>query len=358
MGIGIWRIDGGVRRLDPSPLALEAMLEDAIERDSSILGLDLLVVGRQVATSFGKRVDLLGLDDEGDLHVIELKKDRTPREVVAQALEYGAWAKDLGYEEISTIFTEYAKGQRLEEAFAERFGQQPPVALNEQHRLIIVASELDGATERILTYLAEYGLPANAVFFRHFADEGRTYLARSWLIEPAVAEARAEQARPTRAREPWNGQDFYVAVGGDEHRSWEDMRRYEFISAGGAKWYWRTLANLAPGARVFAHIPQTGYVGVGVVEESARIVGDVKIEQNGHLVPLLDLDLKVPKMRETAHDAELAERVVKVKWIKTLPREQAVWERGMYANQNSATAMRHRFTVEKLVQAFGLEAQP
>lgn len=305
VGIGIWRIDGGVRRLNPSPLPLEAMLEDAIERDSSILGFDLLIVGRQVPTAFGKKV--------------------------------------------------YSKGRRLEEAFAERFGQQPPDALNEQHRLTIVASDLDGATERILTYLAEYGIPANAVFFRHFEDDGRKYLARSWLIEPTVAEVKAEQAKATRVREPWNGQDFYVAVGGDEHRTWEDMRRYNFVSAGGGKWYWKTLERLTPRVRIFTHIPGVGYVGVGTVEEPARIVTDVTIPQDGKMVPLLDLPLQAPKMRETAHDPELAERVVRVQWIKALPREQAIWEKGMFANQNSATAMRSRFTLERLTQRFGLE---
>lgn len=357
VAFGIWRLDGGVRRLDHSPLPLEAVLEDAIERDASILGLDLLVVGRQVPTTFGKKVDLLGLDDEGNLHVIELKRDRTPRDVVAQALEYGAWAKDLGYDEIAAIFTEYSKGRHLEEAFAERFGAQPPEALNEQHRLVIVASELDAGTERIVTYLAgAYGVPMNAVFFRHFEDDGRTYLGRSWLIEPAIAEATAAKGQITRAREPWNGQDFYVAVGGSDHRSWEDMRQYGFVSAGGGRWYWRTLERLPTGARIFAHIPSTGYVGVGIVEEPARIVKEVTIAQDGKVVPLLDLDLHAPKMRDTANDPELAERVVKVRWLKALPREQAIWEKGMFANQNSATALRSRFTLERLIQRFGLEA--
>lgn len=356
VALGIWRIDGDVRRLDPSPLPLEQLLEDAIARDASILGLDLLIVGRQVATKFGKKVDLLGVDNEGHLHVIELKRDRTPRDVVAQALEYGAWVKDLSYDDISKIFTEYSPERRLEQAFTERFGGQPPEALNESHRLVIVASELDAATERIVTYLAsEYGVPLNAVFFRHFDDDGRRYLARSWLIEPNVAEAVTAKPQAARAREPWNGQDWYVAVGGDEHRAWEDMRRFSFVSAGGGRWYWKTLEHLPIGARIFAHIPGAGYVGVGMVEEPARIVTEATIAQDGRQVPLLELPLRAPKMAERAHDLELAERVVKVRWLKTLPREQAVWERGFYANQNSATPLRSRFTLERVTQRFGLE---
>ena len=45
--------------------------------------------------SHGKRLDLLAIDDQALLHAIELKRDQTPREVVAQALEYGWWVRTL-----------------------------------------------------------------------------------------------------------------------------------------------------------------------------------------------------------------------------------------------------------------------
>ena len=57
---GMWRIDGEVSPLPSEPLANESRLEDILEKDISILGLDLLmVIGRQVVTQFGKRVDLM-----------------------------------------------------------------------------------------------------------------------------------------------------------------------------------------------------------------------------------------------------------------------------------------------------------
>lgn len=93
---GIWRIDGGLRKVPFAKLGDESRLEDLLERDVSILGLDVMVVGRQVATSYGKRIDLLAIDAGGDLYAIELKRNRTPREVVAQVLDYGSWVKDLG----------------------------------------------------------------------------------------------------------------------------------------------------------------------------------------------------------------------------------------------------------------------
>ena len=67
-------------------------------------GTDLLIIGRQVQTGFGGVIDLLALDAEGRVHVVELKRARTPRDVVAQTLDYGSWVKDL------TLFDHFADG--------------------------------------------------------------------------------------------------------------------------------------------------------------------------------------------------------------------------------------------------------
>src|SRR5262249_25088163 len=157
----------------------------------TILDPNLMLIGRQVPTAFGKMIDLLAIDDRGDLTVIEIKRDRTPREVVAQILDYASWVQTLSYQDIINIFQERNGGKRFEEAFAERFGIDPLESLNQSHRLIIVASELDNSTERIVGYLSNgYGVPINAVFFRYFKDGGAEYLTRSWLIEPNQAEVQ------------------------------------------------------------------------------------------------------------------------------------------------------------------------
>ena len=88
----LWRIDG--QKLAPVPdsrLDEERNLEDWIEIDPKILDPDVLIIGRQVDTGFG-RIDLLGIRSDGSLLIIELKRDKTPREVIAQVLEYACWA--------------------------------------------------------------------------------------------------------------------------------------------------------------------------------------------------------------------------------------------------------------------------
>jgi RecB family endonuclease NucS len=69
-----------------SKLDLESRIENWIVNDVSILAPDLLTIGEQVQTSSGGFIDLLCIDQAGDLVIVELKRDKTPREVTAQAL--------------------------------------------------------------------------------------------------------------------------------------------------------------------------------------------------------------------------------------------------------------------------------
>lgn len=94
MKIGMWRIDGGKhRRLGASVLPSVAALENFLEEDPSLLGEPLLVIGRQVRTPHRKFIDLLAMDDDGNLHVLELIGHHPtwwPRDAVAQCLDYGS----------------------------------------------------------------------------------------------------------------------------------------------------------------------------------------------------------------------------------------------------------------------------
>ena len=75
------------------------------------MSTDLLVIARQVRTASGAEIDLLCMDSSGALVVVELKRDQTPREVTAQALDYASWVKDLQEEEIKKIAAELFKGR-------------------------------------------------------------------------------------------------------------------------------------------------------------------------------------------------------------------------------------------------------
>lgn len=214
--MALWKV--AQEKLQPiaaSRLDQEKRLEEWIARDSSLLGMNVLIFGRQVLTDYGGYIDLLGLDEDGDLVVIELKRDRTPRDVVAQVLDYGSWAKDLTAERIDEICNEYTK-KSLSRAFQDRFGSDLPETLNSSHTLVIVASSLDDSSERIVQYLESQNVSINAIFFSFFKTDEGELVARSWLIDPEQATQRSDR----RFRPPWSG-FWFVNVGEDENRNWE-----------------------------------------------------------------------------------------------------------------------------------------
>lgn len=85
--IGIWNItDNKIDKIDFSSIDSEKRLEEILTKDISILGDNYLIIGRQVMTTYGKFIDLLSIDQEGKLTIIELKKDKTPRDVLLKHL--------------------------------------------------------------------------------------------------------------------------------------------------------------------------------------------------------------------------------------------------------------------------------
>jgi RecB family endonuclease NucS len=126
-------------RLPSAKLDLEARLERWICQDLSLVGEDLLFLGSQVATAYGHAIDILALDRQGNLVILELKRGRAPRDVVAQVLDYASWVHGLSAAEVESLATAHRQ-KPLEDLYREVFHADPPDTLNEEQRLIIVAT--------------------------------------------------------------------------------------------------------------------------------------------------------------------------------------------------------------------------
>lgn len=359
--MAIWRMTpSGPRPVAPAALDLEQRLEDMIFQDPSLIGAELLVIGRQVLTDFGGSIDVLAVDQEGRLHVLELKRDKTPRDVVAQALDYGSWVQALSLDDVRGIFAEKKEGS-FDDEFAERFGNPVPDVFNSEQQLTVVASALDAASGRIVTYLAEqYSVPINAVFFRYFKDDEREYLARTWLLPPEEAAAQQTKRSGRVKLRQWNGQDFYVVQGNMEQGTdrWTLSRRYGVVTAGGGHWYSKPLRNLTPGKRVFAYVGGAGYVGVGTVLEPVVPLRELEVTVDGvsgRLVDLPDVPEAIRK-RATSEDVDETEYAVRVTWTETRTIDEAVMEPGLFASQVTVCKLRDERTIDVLTSAFGLGA--
>ncbi len=102
--IKLWQIEGNTPRpVSQDTLDLESRLEDWIREDVGLVNDGLLIIGQQVSTEHTGEIDLLAIDSDANLVIMELKRDRTPRDIVAQILDYASYVKNLGLSDIQEI---------------------------------------------------------------------------------------------------------------------------------------------------------------------------------------------------------------------------------------------------------------
>lgn len=351
----LWKVGSQPQMLAESSLESERLLEDMIVRAPRMLSEEWMLIGRQEDTGFGGRIDLLAIAPDGSLVLVELKRERTPREVVAQALDYAYWVEKLRPQDIFAIYSRFAPGNNLNDDFYQKFGQRlDEDNLNQSHQIIIVASSLDDSTERIVAYLSDRDIPINVLCFQIFSAGTEQLLSRAWLLDPVRTQVSASST-PDGPNEPWNG-EFYCSYGDSETRSWGDAVEYGFICGGGGPWYSRTLQLLNPVDRVWVKVPGTGFVGVGRVTGHSQPASTFKVQTpDGSERSVLDVAIRGNYHSEFLDDPERCEYFVPVRWLQTVPLEKAIYEIGLFGNQNTVckpTTPKWRSTVDRLKEKF------
>ncbi len=351
----IWKVGNPPQVLPTAILFSEQQLEDMIVAAPEILSGEWMLIGRQEQTGLGGRIDLLAIAPDASLVLIELKRNKTPREIVAQAIDYASWVEQLTPDKIVQIYDRFSNGRSLSEDFKQRFNTElDEESLNESHQIIIVAAELDNSTERIIGYLNAREIAINVIFFHVFQLGSEKLLSRVWMIDPVETQANVSAAVKTKGeKEPWNG-EFYVSFGG--YCTWEEARKYGLISAGGGSWYSQTLKMLSPGDRIWVKLAGSGFVGVGKVVEAVQSVNDFKVQTPQGEMPILGVLSNAEKMKEAeSSDPLKMEYLVRVDWLDTVPENRAVKEVGFFGNQNTVcqpASPKWRHTVDRLKTIF------
>lgn len=187
----IFRLEGGdiskakLVIAQETNLELESHLEDWLQNSPWALAQEpILWIGRQTSASVEESTifpDLLGLDTEGNLVIVELKRDEAPREVVAQLLEYAAWANELSEQQIQEIAEDYFEngeefnGKHFQDVFKDVFDipdtdEVPP--LNRNLRLYIVAGSISAGVVHVCRFLrTSQGMDINCINVSTFQTE-------------------------------------------------------------------------------------------------------------------------------------------------------------------------------------------
>jgi hypothetical protein len=172
---------------------LEALdLEAWIASDPSIIRPGMRIIGRQVSTRSGP-LDLLAVDRTGDLIIIELKRDRLPREVLAQAIDYASDVASWTIDKVGEVCAKYT-GESFEDVFTNAFPEVDleGVNINGGQRIVLVGFSAEASLERMIEWLSDnYGVGINAVILKYIRTAaGSEILTRTAVISEELEEQR------------------------------------------------------------------------------------------------------------------------------------------------------------------------
>ena len=165
----------------------ESDLEKLLEENPEYFFDDskILIIGRQVPTNLGTWIDLLGLDKNGNTVIIELKRGKTPRETVAQLLEYASFIENLDYEALNNIYQAYVS----EETSLDNYHQEyfdiaidDKVSFNKSTKLVIVAQEISSSIKQTSLYLRKKGLDIYCMEFKYFQNHASEKMITSDFV--------------------------------------------------------------------------------------------------------------------------------------------------------------------------------
>lgn len=347
----LWSLDTKTE-VESSSLLSEKELEDLIFEHIEIVDDGLLVIGRQVQLDGGP-LDILCIDCNQNTVVLELKKDRTPREVTSQALDYASSVSKLSFQKLYEIY-EKTFSNSLSDAYKAKFGtvldDESQNGFNENTRIIIVASRMDPSTERIVEYLKTFDLPVNVLFFNVFKNNNERLLARAWMIDETEVQKDSKSNKL-----PWN-KEYYGVFKESENRCWEDAKRYGFFSAGGGDYYVRPLYRLTIDSKIWVHVQGLGYCGYGYVTGPPQPANEfVYVDENGDKHDFLTLPgLKGNYYKDSPNEIE---HIVPIRWERVFDTKDAKWEPGFFGNQNIVSAPqceKWAFTVKRLKEIWNI----
>lgn len=209
MDIALWSVgtDRLPSRLQPGAPEAEAHLEAWVEQRPELLRDGLLPVARQLVFSNRDRLDLLCLEGQSRWVVVELKRDRMPREVVAQALDYVSQLSSMSTAELRRRLAphleklESTTRQLVEELLSSETDDQP-----REIGAIVAGVTADSSLLRITDYLSSrFEVPLSVVELRAFrTPTGDLLLAREETGTEAVADEATSRAAAVSLDERWS----------------------------------------------------------------------------------------------------------------------------------------------------------
>jgi hypothetical protein len=163
-----------------------------IELNPSILGEELMIVTTEYDRfdKTNERLDLLSIDKEGNLVVIELKRDDSGKSVDLQAIKYAAYCSTLSLSDLIDMYVRYQnqKGSTLSQEEAQKaildfIDNDDFEEFNDRPRIILVAKEFRPEVTASVLWLRKFALDITCVKWDPYElSDGQVAVNSSVLI--------------------------------------------------------------------------------------------------------------------------------------------------------------------------------
>lgn len=150
----------------------EKELQHFLRDNISVISPDTLIIAEefnQWGAEANRRIDLLGLDREGCIVVIELKRTEDGSHMELQALRYAAMVSTMTFEQAVVAYKGYLNNRGQDQENAEKAIREflqvgdEPVALSNKVRIVLASANFSKEITTAVLWLNEQGLDLRCV---------------------------------------------------------------------------------------------------------------------------------------------------------------------------------------------------
>ena len=204
-------------------------LQEWIANEPSSLGEELLIIQKEFDgfDDTRERLDLLALDEKGNLVIIENKLDDSGRDVTWQAIKYASYCSSLSKQQVIDIYQKYLDGQNknAEEQLLEFFDKCDDISelkINQgnSQRIIFVAANFRKEVTSSVLWLSNFGLNIKCVKVTPYKHEDKILIdfdqvipikdTEDYMIKMATKQQEDNQTSETIELRRHQRQSFWI----------------------------------------------------------------------------------------------------------------------------------------------------
>lgn len=172
-------------------------IEEWLRKNPEIMGEELLIIGHEYDDfENNERIDLLAIDKEGNLVVIEVKRDNSGISVDFQALKYVSYMSRRTLKEIIEIYSKYIDDNSLQldpiQEIMEFLNVDDESLLNDMinntQRIIIIGKEFDKRVLSVCAWLYENGINVKCISIKPYKYNEEIFIDTNQIIPPEKIE--------------------------------------------------------------------------------------------------------------------------------------------------------------------------